>query len=241
MNPSVEDIRYVLEHEFGLIAALDERDGELVVSGMVDTQGEHDAVLEVVSSLAPDKRVVDDLEILGVLPEEIDGLSLSEAAVGDFPAATPETEDDESLEPGDFTDQDILKDPLHAAGPSGIDVDTEISEGDEAYVPPTDPVLDSEGEVLGGFQVTSMDSVRVPRSALDDQPGDEAIAETIRRELREDAATTDLDVSVSVERGVVWLRGTVPSLDDDENVEEVAFRVEGVVDVMDKLEIEDLA
>jgi hypothetical protein len=241
MNASIEDIRFVLENEFGLIAALDERDGDLVVSGMVDTQGEHDAILEVVTSLAPGKQVVDDLEIMAVLPEEVSGLNLSEAAVGDFPAATPDTEDDESLEPGDFTDQEILKDPLHAAGPHDVDVDTEVSEGDEAYVPPTDPVRDSQGEVLGGFQVTSMDSVRVPRSALDGQPGDEAIAETIRRELREDAATTDLDVGVSVDRGIVRLRGSVPSLDDAENVEEVAFRVEGVVDVLDELEIEDLA
>ena len=54
-------------------------------------------------------------------------------------------------------------------------------------------------------------------------------------------ATTDLDVRVSVNRGIVRLRGSVPSLDDAENVEEVAFRVEGVVDVMDELVIEDLA
>jgi hypothetical protein len=239
MNPSVDDIRFALEHEFALIAAIEERDGDLVVSGMVDSQGEHDAILEVVTSLAPDRRIVDDLEMLSVLPEELNDLSLSEAAVGDFRGAAPETEDNESLEPGDFTDQDVLKDPLHAAGPHDVDVDdTEVGEGEEVYVPPTDPVLDREGEVLGGFQNTSMDSVRVPHSALDGLPGDEAIAETIRRELHEDAATTDLEVHVAVDRGIVRLRGSVPSLDDAENVEEVAFRVEGVVDVMD---IEDLA
>jgi osmotically-inducible protein OsmY len=84
-----------------------------------------------------------------------------------------------------------------------------------------------------------MDSVRVPRSALDGTPGDEAIADTIRRELREDAATTDFDIEVSVNRGVVRIRGTVPTLDDAESVEEIAFRVEGVVDVYDELKISE--
>jgi osmotically-inducible protein OsmY len=242
MNPTVDDIRLVLEQEFGLVAALEERDGDLVVSGMVDTQGEHDAVLDIVTSMAPDMQVVDDLEVLTVLPEEIGGLQLAEVAVGDFPGAEPGTEDDEALEPGDFTDQQILDDPLHAAGASGVDVDeTQIGEGEEVYVPPTDPVRDREGEFIGGFQTTSMDSVQVPPSALDGEPGDEAIAETILRELREDAATTDLDVQVAVDQGVAHLRGTVPTLLDAENVEEVAFRVEGVVDVIDRLKIEDLA
>jgi osmotically-inducible protein OsmY len=103
-------------------------------------------------------------------------------------------------------------------------------------VPPTDPVRERDGEVLGGFQTTSMDRVRVPRSA-DGEIGDEAIAEAVRRELREDAATSGLEISVDVRAGSVGLRGQVPSLDDAENAEEVASRVEGVTEVIEDLEV----
>jgi osmotically-inducible protein OsmY len=120
-------------------------------------------------------------------------------------------------------------------------VDDDISEGDEAYVPPVDPVRRRDGDFLGGFSASSLDSVAVPHSASDGQPGDEAIAETLRRELLEDAATTDLEVQVSVSQGIVRLRGAVPTLDDAESVEEVAFRIEGVIDVLDELEIIELA
>ena len=107
------------------------------------------------------------------------------------------------------------------------------------YFPPTDPVVttDTRGrvQVLGGFSATSMDSVEVEPSASDALPGDEALADAIRRELREDALTTDLTVRVTVRRGVAYLRGTVPGLDDAENAEEVAGRVPGVREVVERL------
>jgi osmotically-inducible protein OsmY len=241
MSETSSRIEREIEQQAGVHVAVDERGDELVVTGLVDTQGEREAALDVARALAPGKRIVDDLEVAGLLPEDISGLSLSEVAVGDFQPATQGTSDDESIEPGDFTDQEILTNPLGAAGPAATGVDEDISEGDEAYVPPTDPVRTREGEFLGGFQTTSMDSVAVPRSALDGEPGDEAIADALRRELREDAATSDLEIAVSVEDGVVRLTGSVASLDDAENAEEVAFRIDGVVDVIDELEITGLA
>jgi osmotically-inducible protein OsmY len=51
----------------------------------------------------------------------------------------------------------------------------------------------------------------------------------------------DPDVQVNVNRGAVYLRGTVPTMDGAESVEEVAFRVEGVVDVYDQLKISELS
>jgi osmotically-inducible protein OsmY len=239
MAVDIARIERELERQAGVHAALLERDNELVISGLVDTDREREAALDIVASLVPNKVIVDDLEVVAVLPEQIGDLSLSEAALGDFGAATPDTSD-ESLEPGDFTDQDILKNPAGASGPGYTAVDEELSEGDEAYVPPTDPVRDSENEVLGGFALSSTDSVKVPHSALDGKPGDEAIAETLLRELREDAATNGLDIDVTVSQGVVRLRGRVQSMDDAENAEEVAFRIEGVVDVYDELKIADL-
>lgn len=232
-------IERAIEQRAGISTAVEERGNEIVLSGFVQSEGERQAAIDIASELAPDKEIVDDLEVSPVLPEEIAGLALSEAAVGDFPAATPETEDDESLEAGDFTDQELLRNPEGGAGPSGAAVDIEISEGDEVWVPPTDPVRSRDNEVLGGFALSSMDSVRVPRSS-DGVIGDEAIAETVLQELREDAATTDLQVEVSVLNGIVRLRGTVPTLLDAENAEEVTSRVEGVVDVIEELEVAEI-
>ena len=72
------------------------------------------------------------------------------------------------------------------------------------------------------------------------RPGDEAIADAIRRELREDALTTDLTIRVTVRDGVAHLRGSVPSLDDAESAEEVAGRVPGVREVIEELDVAGL-
>lgn len=111
--------------------------------------------------------------------------------------------------------------------------------GAEPVFPPTDPVIrvrrDRRPEILGGFSETSMDSVDAEPSAEDRAPSDEALAHAVRRELREDAATTDLRISVQVEDGVVRLRGTVPEMIDAENAEEVAGRIPGVGEVVEEL------
>jgi hypothetical protein len=146
-----------------------------------------------------------------------------------------EMREEEALEPGDFTDQSTLSYPESASGPStSLDYDA-VSEGDEAYVPPTDPV-GTNTEVIGGLQHSSLDSIEVERSS-DGTLGDEGIADAVRRELREDAATTDLRLDVEVFQGVVTLRGRVPLLEDAENAEAVASMVPGVVEVVDEMEI----
>ncbi len=145
----------------------------------------------------------------------------------------------------DFTDQPLLSDPLTAQGPSSDTPGNEdpVAEGDEVYVPPTDPVVTTDehgqAQVLGGFSISSMDSVEVARSS-DGTLGDEAIADAIRRELREDAATTALQVEVLVRNGVAYLRGTVPTVDDAEEAEEVAARVPGAREVIEELDIPGL-
>jgi osmotically-inducible protein OsmY len=119
-------------------------------------------------------------------------------------------------------------------------VDT-YEESDTAYEPPTDPVITTDQndnvQILGGFGHSSMESVAVERSS-DGTLGDEAIAEAILRELREDAATTALQIDVAVARGVARLRGRVPDVIDAENAEEVAARVPGVVEVVEELTVE---
>jgi osmotically-inducible protein OsmY len=69
-------------------------------------------------------------------------------------------------------------------------------------------------------------------------PSDDEITFRVRRLLRSDSATSMLRISVSTEEGVVTLRGMVQTLDDTDNAAEVASRIEGVVDVLDELEVE---
>ena len=107
------------------------------------------------------------------------------------------------------------------------------------YSPPEDPVITTnahgEPQVLGGFGEDT--EITVERSALDGQRGDEAIADAIRRELNEDAATADLLIVVAVRNGVAHLRGKVADLEDAENAESVAARVPGVREVVEELEV----
>ena len=58
--------------------------------------------------------------------------------------------EEEAIEPGDFTDQPIMQYGDYAAGPSSGFEDDEASEGDEVFVPPTDPV-GTDREVIGGL------------------------------------------------------------------------------------------
>lgn len=137
------------------------------------------------------------------------------------------------LEP-DFTSRENDDSTLHMAGVSREE------ESDTSYSPPTDPVVTTDRhdnvQVLGGFSESSMESIVVPRSS-DGTLGDEAIAETILRELREDAATTALNLEVRVTNGVARLRGQVQDIVDAESAEEVAARVPGVVEVIDETDV----
>src|SRR5262249_34417441 len=138
----------------------------------------------------------------------------------------------------DFTGQPLETDDLNVVDSGAYD-DEPDAEPEPVYFAPTDPVIreDASGalEVAGGFEATSMDDVDVAPSAEDNRPGDEALVEAIQRELREDAATTALQIRVSVENGVARLYGRVSDLEDAENAEEVAGRVPGVREVIDEL------
>lgn len=215
-----------------------EEDGDtIVLTGMIESEMERTTVYDVARAVAPNRDFVDNLEIATVLPSEIGDLDISEAGAADFPTATQGTMDDEALEPGDFTDQHVLKDPFTASGPSGTAADEEIGEGEDIYVPPIDPVLDRNGEVVNGFSLSATETLEVDRATEDGSLGDEAIADAVRRELREDSATAELEIEVEVEAGIVTLRGTVADIDDTENAEEVASRLPGVREVREQLKV----
>lgn len=249
------DIEQQLEEAELMGLVVEEFEDRIVISGIVENEEEHNRAIEVATSAAGNRQVEDNIEVLGVMPAEIREIKdreiadplldrdLSEVDIAMFEGAT-EGYEATRLEAGDFQGPDhSTTSGWEAAGPSeALDEDV-VQEGDTVFTPPTDPVVARnavtlETEVIGGLQDSSMESIEVERSALDGEYGDEAIAEAIRRELLEDAATTDLDIEVEVFQGVARLRGRVPLLIDAENAEEVASRVPGVVEVIEELEVE---
>lgn len=214
----------------GVYAAVEDRDGRLFVTGQIGSEEERRAVFDILADLAPARELVDNLELYEVTHAR-------ENAAGSAKASGARVRED--MEPGDFTDQALLQDASREMGPASLEggiADEDVSEGEDVYVPPMDPVVDADNRVVGGFSLSSMDSVDVERSS-DGTLGDEAIAEAIRRELNEDSATTGLSIEVSVFRGAARLRGRVADLDDAQNAEEVARRVPGVVEVLEELHV----
>ena len=229
----------------GLYVVVEEDGGRLVLSGRVSSPGDRQAAEDIVAGIASGKRIDNDIEIEMDLPDQVGELNESDQpALSDLPDDLAEIRDrGEEIEP-DFTDQRTLNDPIAAAGPSGSYEDA-VESGDDVYVPPSDPVVTTDrhgvAQVLGGFSGDSMAEIDVPRSTMDDRPGDAALADTIVRELREDASTTDLiGIRVQVREGVAYLRGRVPLLEDADNAEAVAARVPGIVEVVEELEVATL-
>lgn len=239
MSALTAEIERQLEERANLHIVVEEAGGKLVLSGLVESESEHATALDIVAAVARDYEVDDNLEVTVGIPEDTEVGTVDEAGAGMFAGADGDLEaEDEAIEPGDFTDQPVIQYGDHAAGPSSSFEDDEAAEGDEVFVPPTDPVR-TDREVIGGLSTTSMDDVSVERSS-DGRLGDEAIRDAILRELREDAATTALEVEVEVLDGVATLRGTVPSVDETESAEEVVARVPGVVEVNEELNVEEL-
>lgn len=238
MSTLTDRIEQRLSEDADLYLAVAEDDeGAIVVSGLVESEELHQAAMDIVQELAGEQRIVDDIEVEGIVPDEVAEVPASARGERGFARVQHEPAD-VRIEPGDFSSQDILASAEEAAGPTSSFEEDEVSEGDEVFVPPVDPPRE-RGEFLGGTQFSSMDDLSVERSS-DGTLGDEAIRDAILRELREDAATTALEVEVEVIEGLVKLSGTVPSLDDAEAAEEVAARVPGVMDVEEEFEVANL-
>ncbi len=235
MSALTKKIERRLVRDAGLRLTVEEDGESVVISGMVDSTELKRAALEIAVEEVSGRSINDGIEIADTLPMEFGAAEFSEVEVGMFEGAAPGLSEDEALTPGDFTDQKTIVGAQDASGPSGAGDDM-VSEGDYVYVPPIDPVRDG-WEVIGGFQSDSLESVEVERSALDGLPGDEALADAVRRELREDSTTTALNIQVEVRNGVVHLHGTVDDLEDVENAEAVASVVPGIVEVREELEI----
>ncbi|MGH2352471.1 MAG: BON domain-containing protein [Chloroflexota bacterium] len=234
----VDRLERELEAQAGINAVVEVKGDELVLSGRVDTPEARQAAEDIVSGLVQGKRINNGLEVETVRPQAVSDFYAGEAPSAEPPESLEEIREQELEIDPDFSDQALSTSGLASAG-----VDT-LEEKDTVFFPPTDPVITSdekgEAKVLGGFSPTSTTSVDVARSASDAELGDEAIVDAVQRELREDAATTDLVIDIIVRQGVVHLRGTVRHLDDAENAQAVAGRVPGVSEVVDELTVSEI-
>ena len=104
------------------------------------------------------------------------------------------------------------------------------------YMAPTDPPV-----LPGGRDNAVMAQGFAPTSEGEEQragtPGDDEITARVQQLLRDDAATTDLQLDVETRDGCIYLRGEVPSLEDSDLAAEVASRVPGVIEVVDETRV----
>jgi osmotically-inducible protein OsmY len=225
-----ERVSEELHREANLHVAVEEKDKTLVLSGMVETPEDHDTAIDIAARTAPGYRIDDGIEVVTYLSR--DDATNQLPADGNQAETVAGVRDPNRELVGDFQSGPMTTDP--------IDV---IENAEDTYSPPTDPVITTDAmgntQTLGGTSATSFGTDVAP-SASGRVFGDEAIADAIRAELRQDAATTQLEIEVDVFDGVARLRGTVPDLVDAENAEAVAARVPGVVEVREELQVENL-
>jgi osmotically-inducible protein OsmY len=239
-EPSIADqIARQLE-ALGVPVSVEDTGEAIVLDGVVSSEESRAAAEDIAVGLAPDRRIENNLDIDTILPVDIDNFA-SQTPTADLEAGEAElSEGFDDLEP-DFENEPLVTDPIAASGAGSSDEDDPATELLDTYTPPSDPVIttDNRGvaEVLGGFETDDMEDIEVAPSAEDRRPGDEALADAVREELRQDAATTDLLIHVHVHHGVVRLRGRVEGPEDADNAEDVASRVPGVVDVEDELDV----
>ena len=222
-----------------------ERDGTIVLSGNVGSQSARDTAERIATSLAPGKRIENGIEVQSSVTEDINWLrgQHEEQQNPSEPVVGPDTMLTDTGVAASVLDQPLETDETDVVDDTVADLEPPV-EPDPAYFAPTDPVTgpDEHGNltVVGGWTPTSDAEITVNPSYEDNLPGDEALAEAVERELHEDAQTTALSLDVSVEQGVVHLRGRVDGLEDAEAAQDVASRVPGVVDVVDETQITSL-
>jgi hypothetical protein len=113
------------------------------------------------------------------------------------------------------------------------------------YVPPIDPpVVPSEtspegAEIAAGFGVSALDEPYDEDHHSSIVPGEDEMTARIREALLADSTTTQYaeHLAIASRNGVVAVRGVVDDVDDTDNVIAVIERVDGVVEVVDELEV----
>ena len=250
-----------------LAVATEIRDGELVLTGMVGSDEDQLAAIDLAQPYADELglRINPGMDVEVVGPEDaFEDDDRAAQGFGDLNAVRAEPDDDAvRIDAGDDdgeragsdegagydgeTEQDdvISLDASFADDPGTTNV-IDVVENGATYFPPTDPPStradDADGfAVLNGFSQTSTDAIddddTVPEDDENRVPTGDELADYVRRELREDAATGDLPIHVTARGSTVVLRGEVDTLEDAENAEAVANEVPAVVEVREELTI----
>jgi osmotically-inducible protein OsmY len=204
--------------------------------GSVASVEERERAEAVARALVPCKPLENRLEVDPSL-QTIDLERAERMAMGGTVAADMISLEEEQAASG----LDFSPEPVRIRQDAAFE-DSSADELDVPYFPATDPVItmsDGEIEILGGFSSTSLDDLQVALST-DGQVGDEALAEAVQLELREDASTTDLLIAVHVRDGIVYLHGRVPDLLDSDNAVDVASHIPGVDEIVDLLAVASL-
>jgi osmotically-inducible protein OsmY len=176
-----------------------------------------------------------------VITGQVDSAEQRDAVIDIVTSLLPgkQVEDDLEIRIASIDSSDAVTSPGSQVVQASLEPESD-DEG-EPMLPATDPVvtMDQSGrlQILGGFSQTSLDNVDVEPSASGMSQGDLAIEDAVQRELREDAATTGLDVRVRVRRGIVHLTGRVAGPEDADAAESVAASVPGVREVVEEIEI----
>ena len=198
----------IVEHlrSAGLTLTVSVERGELRLEGIVTSEEERQAALDLAAWVPGIDQTIDDMELRELDIESPDVLFQSISTIE---------------EPEGVTD-----DPMLAA-----------SEG-LAYFPPTDPPTrmsrtSDELRIASGFMSTALDDDEV-EGETGDPVGNEELVERIRRNMREDARTSELDLYVSALYGTVVLTGFVHDNLDSDSAVAVAEETPGVVEVIDR-------
>ena len=220
----------------GIYLAVEVRDGAVILSGAAVEPADRQAALDVALAVAEPRglAVEDGIE---VMDEEVE--SSFEDAGGREIVAYDQDRQDDSITAGAEGPLEVDPDFTGDVGTTDFQLSVETT---EPYFPPTDPVVrpsndEEQLDVIGGFAESAIDE---PENASGVYPNtDDDLAAAVERELVEDAATTDLagQIRVIARSGIVVLRGAVETMDDVENVEAVAGRVDGVVEVREELDV----
>ena len=170
---------------------------------------------------------------------------------------------------GELTDTDIYEGELEAGVHDDLPgepveqnleslADVELRAGETAnpdvaaeegvtWVPPIDPpVVPGEGpeglQVASGFGSSALADPYDEDHHSDLLSAEGELNDLVREALRADSTTSTLEnrIAIGTIGGRVVLRGVVSDIEDSENVVAVAERVDGVIEVVDELEIETL-
>jgi RNA polymerase-binding transcription factor DksA len=196
---------------------IDVEDGVVTLGGLVYSEEERQAALDLANALPGVTGVIDDLEI-AVMDLDDPNALLNDASDGtDF--GEPDIDPETAVEEGQ---------PYFPP----VDPPIAVGEGPDAAA------------VAAGFSGSALDEpatgapIELPLDVLDDAEdlvlADIDIVDAVAQELAEDATTSHLDLTVQALGRTVFVSGFVDDDLDSENAVAVAERVEGVDEVVDQ-------